>query len=401
MGYRAVDGALVVVYGDDELVVPLPGWSFEEVGSIVDSIRLGDWSRFHQVMSWGTSQVPWHRGPIAPENLGLQGGEIAYGSDSDFGSFGPLGGGFAAEGGGVPGQGDFQEDARGESEDSGILSALGAVVEQVGVVSWVLFCWVFVLGLWHLLVLVQGVGLGGLVARRGWDEFCRVSGDCYGDYQVDEGEHGLPLALGVCAIWSLAVSCRVRSVLVGYFECPPRLLLEVPGCRSFARVDLDGSIGWIVWIVMVICFGLCHPAEASPASDPSAVSDFEGDDGQCRALAVRSSGQEPERVAQVEGFDVRWGVIGALTVISIWEALKFVCRGRRRCETAESQTEGTSYVPLPLEGGVPNRARILECLWQAGYAIDIDHYPSDVQDEYFSILGERMRRRCLEDDDSD
>ena len=86
VGYRAVDGALVVVYGDEELWVPLLGWSLEEVGSIVDSIRSGDWTRFHEVVSWGSSQLPWRCGPVAPENADLPEEEIAYGSDQASGS---------------------------------------------------------------------------------------------------------------------------------------------------------------------------------------------------------------------------------------------------------------------------------------------------------------------------
>ena len=58
ISYRAVDGALVVVHMDDESWVPLPGWSLEEVGSIVVSIQRGNWSFFHEVMSWSATQMP-------------------------------------------------------------------------------------------------------------------------------------------------------------------------------------------------------------------------------------------------------------------------------------------------------------------------------------------------------
>ena len=46
---------------------------------------------------------------------------------------------------------------------------------------------------------------------------------------------------------------------------------------------------------------------------------------------------------------------------------------------------------LPLEGGVPNRARILFCLWQSGYAVDIEVYPVEVQEEYHGLLGTYLR----------
>ena len=80
VGYRAVDGAIIVVCADDELRIPLPGWTFEEVWSIVHSIQCGDWTYFHQVIEWGTSQVNWQRGPRTRGNSSVSPGEIAVGS---------------------------------------------------------------------------------------------------------------------------------------------------------------------------------------------------------------------------------------------------------------------------------------------------------------------------------
>ena len=57
VSYRAVDGALIVVYGSEELRVGLPGWSSEEVHLIVESIQLGDWTPFHEVMSWENTRM--------------------------------------------------------------------------------------------------------------------------------------------------------------------------------------------------------------------------------------------------------------------------------------------------------------------------------------------------------
>ena len=68
VGYRAVDGAIIVVCADDELPIPLPGWTFEEVWSIVHSIQCGDWTHVYQVMEWGTSQVNWQRGRVSRRN---------------------------------------------------------------------------------------------------------------------------------------------------------------------------------------------------------------------------------------------------------------------------------------------------------------------------------------------
>ena len=49
--FRAEDGALMVLCGDDELRIDLPGWNLEEVQSIVQSIEEGDWTHFHEVMA--------------------------------------------------------------------------------------------------------------------------------------------------------------------------------------------------------------------------------------------------------------------------------------------------------------------------------------------------------------
>ena len=257
-----------------------------------------------------------------------------------------------------------------------------------------LLCWVY--GVCFLGCV--GEGLGGC---EGDGEFCDVPGDCLRDFRAYEGEYGLPFAVGVWAIWVIAVFGRLRSTLIGYRVRSPRLMLEMPGYRGYASVDLR-SFGWILWVVIMICLGLGHPAEASPASGTPPLLDFEGDDGQCRALAVRPSGSVQEGVAPVnEWFGVLWIFAGVVAIISIWEALKFVCRCRRRYKAASCQTEGTNFVPLPLEGGVPNQARILSCLWQASYVIDIQCYPSSIQEEYFSLIGESMRKQFLDEEGSD
>ena len=55
VAYRAVDGGLVVIYGDTKLHMPLPGWSLEQVGSIIVSIQMGGWTYLHDTMALGRS----------------------------------------------------------------------------------------------------------------------------------------------------------------------------------------------------------------------------------------------------------------------------------------------------------------------------------------------------------
>ena len=51
--YRAEDGFLVVVYCDDEMRIPLEGWSFEEIYSVVRSIQEGNWDYFREALAFG------------------------------------------------------------------------------------------------------------------------------------------------------------------------------------------------------------------------------------------------------------------------------------------------------------------------------------------------------------
>ena len=94
-----------------------------------------------------------------------------------------------------------------------------------------------------------------------------------------------------------------------------------------------------------------------------------------------------------------------LTVIVIWETGKWmVCRmfrSRRSTRTVGSQTTNANLVFLPLEPGMPNRARILFSLWQAGHQVDLEEYPLEIQEEYCSYLGGHLRRRAMDEGDSD
>ena len=72
VAYQAVEAGLMVSYGDTELHIPLPGWSLEEVGSIVVSIQRGDWTYFHEVNHY-------HEGQVSEGNQHLPRREVAYG----------------------------------------------------------------------------------------------------------------------------------------------------------------------------------------------------------------------------------------------------------------------------------------------------------------------------------
>ena len=59
------------------------------------------------------------------------------------------------------------------------------------------------------------------------------------------------------------------------------------------------------------------------------------------------------------------------------------------------------YVPLPLEAGMPHRARILYCMWRSGYLFSIEQYPPSVQEEYYGYVGDYLRRQSEGDQSSD
>ena len=75
-------GGLVVVCDGGELFVPLPGWSLEQVGWIVESIRQGEWRVFHEVLSVVPPPAHYRYGPVSAENFGLGRGAMAYGTDA-------------------------------------------------------------------------------------------------------------------------------------------------------------------------------------------------------------------------------------------------------------------------------------------------------------------------------
>ncbi|CAE7524429.1 GIP, partial [Symbiodinium necroappetens] len=89
-----------------------------------------------------------------------------------------------------------------------------------------------------------------------------------------------------------------------------------------------------------------------------------------------------------------WEVSKVLIVIVTWEILRrswTLWTGRKATPLErESQTDDSSFVPLPLPQGIPYRARILFSLWRAGYKIDSEFYPQEVQDELHWLIGDHL-----------
>ena len=55
--YAAAEGGLMCTYLDDTVVEPLPGWSLEDVQTIVQGLQTGDWARFQTVIAESLERV--------------------------------------------------------------------------------------------------------------------------------------------------------------------------------------------------------------------------------------------------------------------------------------------------------------------------------------------------------
>ena len=51
------------------------------------------------------------------------------------------------------------------------------------------------------------------------------------------------------------------------------------------------------------------------------------------------------------------------------------------------QTRELNVVPLPLSDAVPHRDQILFSLWLAGYKVDAEGYPEEVQEDFHGLVG--------------
>ena len=112
-------------------------------------------------------------------------------------------------------------------------------------------------------------------------------------------------------------------------------------------------------------------------------------DGQ--AFGPPLQGTEVDTSSKVRGIALEVTWVGIIIVT--WETFKWgVFRRRPQVKTALIQTSGQSIVTLPLAEGVPNRARIMFSLWQAGYDVEVSEYPEEVQEEYFGLLGGHLER---------
>ena len=83
-------------------------------------------------------------------------------------------------------------------------------------------------------------------------------------------------------------------------------------------------------------------------------------------------------------------------VVLTWEISRCVCGACMASEKglvdAGCQTSRFNFVPLPLSSQVRCRARILFCLWRAGFKIDVLDYPERIQSEFNELVGGYLLR---------
>ena len=96
-----------------------------------------------------------------------------------------------------------------------------------------------------------------------------------------------------------------------------------------------------------------------------------------------------------------WEVAKALLLIGTWEIVRRVFAGMMRCRRVgvevSCQTHEMNIVPMPLAESVPSRDNILFALWVAGFKIDIEQYPEEVQGSFHALVGDYLCR--VEDGD--
>ena len=256
VAYRALDAALLVLYGERELRVELPGWSFEEVHSIVRSIQEGDWSHFYEVMSWGPSRINWSVGPASSSNQAVAAREIAVGSEDEV----PI----VSQEEEAEAQASFFQDEEGDTGFSDVGEGTStswfeenpppiivAALEQLGWSNWMIGSGVLFVGLFVLLRLLVGTVWFGVSGSRSLEGIFDV---------VWNEETSYPPELYVSGVWVAAMLHRLGILLLGWRTNPNRIgVLYSGGVRV---VGCEGRFWVFVWLWLIILLGFVEPSEA-------------------------------------------------------------------------------------------------------------------------------------------
>ena len=416
VSYRAVDGALIVIYMGNELRVELPNWSFEEVHSIVRSIQLGDWSSFHEVVTWGSSHVGWSMSSASSCNQGIPPGEIAVGlGDSQASREDET---LPADGRETPtfelqqseGQGErpLGEGDAGESRreccafEGDTYTWWFRALELIGWTGWMILWWCNLVGSVVLLCLLLKTVcrlIGGIGSAGEAEEQMELACEAWKLHAMGiwESLSTFPGFLGMA--WMLSIGHRTWVLLRGLNTRPCRVHLSLSSALRQVTVPLGGN-GWRwVWLFLVVLFGLVRLDGASEVQERDSVAGtIDGQETSNLVPYVESVCTAGQAVVE-RGRSVVTETVKICSIVALWEILKLVHRRvRKRTRTAMSQTSSMGIVPMPLAGGVPHRANILFSLWRAGYEVPIEPYPEEVQDCFHGYVGEFLRVAARDED---
>ena len=203
----------------------------------------------------------------------------------------------------------------------------------------------------------------------------------WGDGSIEDGFRRLVILAEESYLWFPLVG---KSGIVG---------LSLPRANSW---------NFVVLIVLFVVFGFSSPANAQIVMEKALVG---YEEIQPEVTAATCEIQETTEALDTSEVSLWWfGLIWSIFSVGVWEAFKWTVKRticRRKNSTAESQTEDQYVIELPLPSGVPHRAQILFCLWRAGFHIDVQQYPEEVQDEYHSYVGAYLVRVDRGEDSSD
>ena len=203
------------------------------------------------------------------------------------------------------------------------------------------------------------------------------------------------LQLGVWPDWRQALADMEPSA-----EASAAQAVTYRGAASSSGVGY-GFGGWLklwlrVLVVAWVCFGAVQgTSELEDVSRALVASTWT-----CPVTpeAPSSWPEVVELPGNEEGCDgsTLWGVSKGIGILAIWEITRYQLVGRQRRNAVvrdqSCQTDDSGFVPLPLEPGIPFRARILFSLWRAGYRVDSEFYPEEVQAELHWLIGDHLVR---------
>ncbi|CAE7193732.1 RE1 [Symbiodinium natans] len=197
-----------------------------------------------------------------------------------------------------------------------------------------------------------------------------------------------------------SISTTEPSVFSEVFSSESAVSSEVRACEPHGDGLAQSSEAnwWSVLIAVLICWVFLGCIVIAEALDEDLGTCSLGSEQQ--ALQIRSTIEDVVTPRSESEGDLQgscwWEVFKILLTVGTWEILRAFRRKCRRSavRTAESQTRELVEVPLPLPDGIKHRARILYCLWRAGYSVEAEGYPEEVRDEFLWLVGNRLRERA-------